>query len=388
MKILRLSPVHLLLTIIATALLMTISVHAQSTTGIGGRPANPDPNNPRTQSIFIMEIEGGESKQDTILVANNSDVEQTIELYAVDGIVSSSGSYTCRQESEARVGIGRYTTLEKNSLTLKPGETEEVSFTVTMPSNADVGEHNGCIVFQTPTNDSATEGNIRVHMRQAIRLVATVPGDLHRDVAISSFTVDNTEAGLIYRLNLKNTGNVSADIDSKVSVSSLFGNEIYSNGGGYPVIANQILELTFEHPEKDRPLFGGWYRVNALIRYDKEAGVFGADNTDNLVTKTAEPKTIYIPPTPTGLAILITVLIAAAAAGSYLFLRRRELNTLRENGRKHIVKKGETIRTVATTYGTSWKQIARVNSIKAPYDLETGQSLRVPTKKTKHLKRK
>ena len=53
---------------------------AVSANGIGGRPANPDPNNPRTSSIFIYNLSGGASKSDQLYVQNGSDKEETIEV--------------------------------------------------------------------------------------------------------------------------------------------------------------------------------------------------------------------------------------------------------------------------------------------------------------------
>jgi len=60
-----------------------------SANGIGGRPANPDPNNPRTSSIFIYNLPGGASKSDQLYVQNGSDKEETIEVYSVDGTVTT-----------------------------------------------------------------------------------------------------------------------------------------------------------------------------------------------------------------------------------------------------------------------------------------------------------
>ena len=83
-----------LLTTVGIIAALAVSVEAISGGSIGGRPAHPDPNNPRTQSIFIMTLDRGESQSDAILVANNGDERQSVELYATDCIVSNSGAYT------------------------------------------------------------------------------------------------------------------------------------------------------------------------------------------------------------------------------------------------------------------------------------------------------
>ena len=71
-----------------TCLTVAMAVPAGAATGgIGGRPANPDPNNPRTESIFIYTLDKGASKQDQVLVSNGSSETKTVELYTVDGVV-------------------------------------------------------------------------------------------------------------------------------------------------------------------------------------------------------------------------------------------------------------------------------------------------------------
>lgn len=173
--------------LIASSLVMPVL--AQQSGGIGGRPANPDPDNPRTQSIFIHTLEAGSSVDDSVLVSNRTGEERTIEIYAVDGVVTNTGAYTCEQRSESRDGVGRWISLAESEVTLQYGEERIVDFTLQMPEIADIGEHNGCIVFESKRDLDEQSGGIRINTRQALRVVATIPGDLKREVNISSFAV-------------------------------------------------------------------------------------------------------------------------------------------------------------------------------------------------------
>ena len=351
---------------------------AVSSGGIGGRPANPDPSNPRTQSIFIMTVDRGQSKQDAVDVINNSDITQKIKLYAVDGVVTNTGAYTCRQDAEARVGLGAWTHLDQSEVTLAPGKDIKVPFTVKMPSNADVGEHDGCIVFASAddtVNNSA--GNVQLHTRQAIRLVATVPGDLKRDITIQSFDFEHTDGKSLYSVALKNVGNVSADVDIKVSVRSLFGNLLYSNGGGYPVISNQVLQQQFEQTNK--PFFGGWYVAQASIQYDMHAGEFGTSNTSSLITKKSHAVTVFMSPQPLAALLMLVVVLAIIGGLVYWLVSRRNQQTMFRTARVHTVLGGETIQSIANDYGVPWNKLTALNHLKPPYILEPGAELRVPS---------
>lgn len=360
------------------------NVSALSSGGIGGRPANPDPNNPRTQSIFILDTKKGETKKDVILVANNSDQKQTIELYAVDGIVTNTGSFTCSQESEAKQKMGAWISVDKAVVMLDPGKTEEVSFTLAMPTTADVGEHNGCIVFQSADEEEQASGNVRIRTRQAIRVVATIPGDLQRSVEITSFTTGVDDNKQTYTLNLKNTGNVSADVDAKVYLTSLFGGVVYENGGGYPVLADQKLDLTFVNERA--PFFGGWYYASAKIAYDDRAGTFGTGDSQHLIKKEAKRQLVFVVPTIAGALTMVVLLGLIGGVISWLVLRRyRRLDALK-HWDSYTVKQSDSIQSIANKYDVSWKKLAAINSITAPYVLQDGNRLRVPAKSNKVLK--
>lgn len=364
------------------ALVVDVPVGAIAVGGVGGRPANPDPNNPRTQSIFVLTLDKGESGKDTALVVNNSEQTQTIRLYAVDGLTTNTGSFTCRQEADARVGLGKWTTISKSEVTLASGDNTEVPFTVKMPANVDVGEHNGCIVFQTKDDNSTADnedgGSVQIKTRQALRLAVTVPGDLKRDVTIENFDVTTVEGQQAYVLDINNVGNVSADVDVSVKVKSVFGGEIYSNGGGYPVLSDTSLSLTYT--QEETPMFGGFYSVEATVSYDSEIGTLGVE-TGSTVTKSSGEKVVFIAPSATGALILLVLMLAVIAAVTWYVRRYLRHKKVVNKGDTHTVKKGDTIQSVADEYGMSWKHLAATNKIKAPYTLKEGQTLHVSATK-------
>ena len=370
--------------VLSLVFVMTFASGASAITagGIGGRPANPDPANPRTQSIFIMKLNGGDAGQDAVKVVNNSGQPQQINLYAVDGELTNTGAYTCRQQDDATNGVGAWTKLSDGSVKLKSGDSVEVPFTVNVPKNADVGEHNGCIVFENADQDSAeAEGNVRIKTRQAVRLVVTVPGDLKRNIEITSFDHKPKNDGLHYNISLKNSGNVSADTDVSVLVRSVFGNKVYKNGGGYPVLPDQKLDLSFV--QEKVPFFGGWYRAQVTMSYNKEAGTFGTSQADEVITKRSDDKLIYIAPTPGGVLVIGLAFLALVGGLIAWKLRRNYRRNILENGARYTVKTGDTIQSVADKHAIKWQKLASINHIKAPYTLEPDTTLNVPKNSAK-----
>src|SRR3989344_467441 len=124
------------------------TTYALSSGGVGAYPAHPDPAIPFSESWFIYNLDLGESKDDAIIIFNNTEETQTIKLYPVDSIPSNQGNFALRAENETREGIGAWIKLDESFVTLEPGASKEVTFTITIPADADVGEHSGGIIIQ------------------------------------------------------------------------------------------------------------------------------------------------------------------------------------------------------------------------------------------------
>ncbi|HMR72429.1 MAG TPA: DUF916 domain-containing protein [Candidatus Saccharibacteria bacterium] len=315
--------------LLACIIALTSTSAAFAAGGIGGRPANPDPDNPRTQSIFLYTLNSGDSKTDQIFLSNGGDSEETVRLYTVDGVATNTGSYTCEQESEERDGVGSWVYLSKSEITLPAKATMNLDFTVTVPEGADVGEHNGCIAIQKRDDPGEVTGNLRIHTRQAVRMAIVVPGDIHRKVEIESFEATSHLNGQDYEVILKNSGNVSADVDLKLRLKDVFGNTVYMNGGQQPVLANKSLQLNYQG--EYRPFFGGWYIASVDIAYDKRAGVYGTLNPSELLRASGPNIIVFVWPS---IWFFIILGILAVLTTGYLVGRRRTTYGLRKKGKK------------------------------------------------------
>lgn len=355
--------------------IVAVPANAVESGGIGGRPANPDPSNARTKSIFIYELKTGEAKTDAVFLMNNTSKDETISLYAVDGILTNTGAYSCKQAIESKDDVGSWVKLDETQVTLPANSTKQVSFTTTVPDGIDVGEHNGCLVFQSDTDEGDVQGNVRVRTRQAIRLVVTIPGDLKKEVGIKSFSVSKLDQYQQFLLTAANKGNVSADIDARVVLRTLWGSNVYNDGGGYPVLANNELQLNFLN--ENLPFWGGWYKASSQITYDTRIGVFSVDENGTLTTKQSPAVTVFV--NPQAGAWVVYVLFAFIIVGLVYFwiIRRRELKMIAA-WPEYTVKKNDSVTSLAGEKGVSWKVVARANQLKAPYAIAAGQTIKLP----------
>ena len=411
-----------LLFALGVLIIPTGMVGAQSG-NIGGRVANPDPDNPRSKSIFIYTLDRGETKKDQLLVVNRSDEEQTITLGSVDGVVTNTGDYTCRQEVEPLEDSGSWVQLSKQEVVLPAGGEELVDFTVTVPTQADVGEHNSCLTMQAveeDTEDEATSG-VRLRTRQAIRMVVTIPGELRRDISIENFAVthglstrpfylfgestfeknadlkemltfEQKSALQQYALTVANKGNVSADVYMRVQVASKLtipwmNSQIADIGGEYPVVPDE--SLTREFTTELQPLFGGWYKATPSLRYDKRLGVFGTSGTGaEYETIVGSSVDMFFWPTILGWIIIAIILIFILIIIWHTTGSVKRRRTLKNSASKYKVKKADTIQSLAKKSKVSWEDLASLNNIPEPYSLEVGQTILLPNYKKKRTTRR
>lgn len=351
--------------------------------GLGGKPARPQADNARSQSIFIHTIEPGASVADAILVINNEATEKRALVYATDSQISSGGAFACAQKVDSKNSVGSWITVEQEEVAVPAFKTAEVGFSITVPGGTAPGEYNGCLVVQEADRAAEVIGNgLSLSFRSAVRVAITVPGELRKGLFITHLTSEHVPSEQrAVQVKLKNNGNVSLDTDVRVSLTFLGLTKGVSVGGTFPILANNESTLNFLLNE---PKWGGFYVVAARATYnpDPSAGIgsMSASTTEQV------SQLVWVKPAPRELAIEL-LLLAATVLGIAAFIWRRvQLGKLRRGGRKHTVAKNEDIQSIAQKYQVSWKLLARINHLKPPYTIQIGQELTVPSKKKQSRK--
>lgn len=348
--------------------------------GMGGRPAYPRPDNPRTESIFIHTLEPGAVQEEGVLLLNNTDEQKTFLVYAVDSMVSSGGAFACRQMAEPKKEVGSWITLAKSEVTLDSGASEIVPFTITVPQNAGVGEHNGCIVIEEKKEKIEGQTGMTLTFRTGLRVAITIPGEITRKLEIVDFKIEpQKDGGYLLRAFAKNLGNVSIDADVQVVTRYFFGLTLAQHGGQYPILRGETSEWNFE---LKKPFWGGWYRSSFVVEYDENPEATVGVKSGKALTRLEGPSHwFWSSPTPAALAIEIAVLLLIAFGGFLFWLSQKRKRWIKENWIEYEVKDGEDINTLAKRFDVSWKLLAKVNKLKPPYALKSGEKIKVPPEK-------
>jgi hypothetical protein len=360
--------------------LVAVPVLAIEYGGFGGRPAFPRSDNPRTESIFIHTLNPGATQEEGVLVVNNSAEQKTILVYTVDSTPSTGGAFACEQLSQTKDDVGAWIALKKSEVTLESGTNELIPFTIEVPENAGVGEHNGCIIIQEKLEKPDNKSGVGLSFRTGLRVAITIPGELERKLEIVGFIVTPKDDGsFLLQPKVKNLGNVSIDADAQVTTRYFFGLIHATHGGQYPILRGDTSDWNFE---LKKLFWGGWYRSSFAVEYDAnpEAGV--GVKSGKKITRLEGPSIWFFSfPTPTGLAIEIACLLLFVFCLFLFWLSRKRKNWIKKNWVLYEIKSGEDIKTLAEKFDVSWKLIVQANKLKPPYALKTGEKIKVPPAK-------
>jgi len=467
--------------ILVIALFVTLdSARAINYGGVGGRPAYPRAENPRTDDIFVHTLKPGASQTEGVLVVNNSDETKTLMVYSADSTPSTEGGFACKQLSEPKNDVGSWITFgapqDTFSLLSDPAEDDDrdgllnqeeeqhstdpndpdtdndgfldgtevnfgydplgagilsndgdiagveisqlegaeeqeditsvdadnsgmsntqpvlvelspysnvlVPFTIVVPPDASVGEHDGCVLVQEKKERQQGQTGVVLSTRTGLRVAITIPGNIIRQLEIVNLQIlERTQGGKILHPIVKNSGNVSIDTEVKVLTKSFFGVEIAEHGGEYTILRSDTAEWNFEF---EPSFWGGWYKSFLTVEYDSSSEA--STGIESSVPKTVLKHPVvwfFIMPSIGALIIYLIVLLFIILLIFLWWLSRKRKKWISTKWVGYEVKSGDGLKALAQRYDASWRLLAKVNKIKPPYELKPGSVIKVPPKDDK-----
>ncbi|WP_233518125.1 WxL protein peptidoglycan domain-containing protein [Streptomyces corynorhini] len=168
--------------------LLTVLVAALAAAGVSAGPAatrdddvtwtvRTAPNSyGADRSSFSHAVNPGGEVEDAMVVANRGKVPLRLAVYAADGFTTNTGRLDLLPGGEKSVAVGAWTRAGRDTVTIGPGKTVTVPFTLSVPGNATPGDYVGGVVTSLRQSDEA-EG-INVDRRLGIRVKLRVSGAL------------------------------------------------------------------------------------------------------------------------------------------------------------------------------------------------------------------
>lgn len=185
---------------------------------------------PRTD--FSVGLDPGARTTDAVQISNLGNREITLDLSAMDMIKTPAGEPTLPVDpSETEPIAAAWVTLSDDTLTLAPGESTDVPFTVSVPVNAEPGDYGLAVVASMSQPTTTDDGQqVLIDARVGARVYLRVLGDLHSQITVTDITLERmapwwnpfgaqTQVDFV----IENTGNVRLDASAAVAISGLGG---------------------------------------------------------------------------------------------------------------------------------------------------------------------
>lgn len=359
-----------------SAVLLTIILLAQTASALtfNGFFANPVT---KGKTWFTYEMEPGDSVKDYLVVTNNQNTTQSFYIYPADLSASTDGGFAIKQRKEEMKDIGKWIELEETEVTLTPRSSQKIAFTLTVPNDEkiDVGEHAGGIAIEEkPASENNSQQGIVIHKRVGTRVYVTIPGEIIKDVQYESFKKDISKfrsfvIPKIYKFSVatNNIGNVSNKIEIVFNAKNILTGKIHTQKYSQMLTRETrgVSNFNWKAP------FCGIYKFSVDGKYQTLDGE-GVFKTDTLIG-------III---PWDLILLLIILVIFGLQGY------KKYKTLYsgENWKQYTVKSSDTVTELAEKYSVTWRQIVKVNKIKAPYSIKSGEKILLPIKTPKSRK--
>lgn len=222
------SAAAIILTVGLTASVGAAGAWAADSDGIASAPS-ADGGVDQTRSRFSYQIDPGQSVSDEYLVENTGTTQQKVSVYATDAFNAEDGSFALLDGGQEPKHAGSWVTFadgaKKVEVTLSPGAQQVIPFTLTVPADANPGDHAGGMIVSAPT----PSGQVTVDRRVAIRLYARVKGNIEAGLTISSISssyepsLNPFDGTTTMTLSLTNTGNVALGANTVAQVKGIFG---------------------------------------------------------------------------------------------------------------------------------------------------------------------
>ncbi|MDR7381747.1 hypothetical protein [Promicromonospora iranensis] len=167
----------------------------------------------------------GQSRTEHMVVVNHSDDAVEFLLTSADGYFTDTGRFNMLPSDQESVAAGTWIELPE-SVTVAAGAAEVVPFTVTVPDDAEPGDHAAGVAASV---HSTGGGEVAVESRVGFRVMTRVLGELAPALGLTasaSYTGDPNpfEAGTVDVVyELENTGNTRLNARPEISLSGPFG---------------------------------------------------------------------------------------------------------------------------------------------------------------------
>lgn len=172
------------LTITAAVTLAPLAAVGQ-TAATTGEPPTPQlaAVSPGPHGYFEYQASPGQTVGGSVRVVNPGPGPATFDVYPVDGMTSPATGVVYSARGQKLAAAGSWMKVSPGTVTLAPGASQVVHFSVTVPPSPFPGNHVAGVAAENPAGAASQQGSaggagvaLKVNTRVVVAVVVTVPG--------------------------------------------------------------------------------------------------------------------------------------------------------------------------------------------------------------------
>ncbi|MFF3871003.1 WxL protein peptidoglycan domain-containing protein [Streptomyces sp. NPDC001978] len=177
---------------------------------------------------YSYTVNPGGRLEDALVIANRGTTPLHLAVYAADGFTTRAGRLDLVAKDAKSTAVGAWVHTDRPDVTVRPGRSVEVPFTLTLPADTAPGDYMGGIVTspaqagQADGTDAGRRLGIRIRLRVGGALKPNLSvEDLHVRYAGTADPFAKGDATVTYTIH--NTGNAILAARQTVSLTGPFG---------------------------------------------------------------------------------------------------------------------------------------------------------------------
>ncbi|WP_407077550.1 WxL protein peptidoglycan domain-containing protein [Streptomyces sp. SCSIO 30461] len=193
-----------------------------ASTGLGKRP------------YFYLTAEPGTTVTDTVTVSNKTFGPLSFLLYAADAYnTERDGGFAVRTRKEPQRGVGAWAKPEREKVTVPAHGSVAVPYTLTVPENAEPGDHPGALVALDERITRGSGASVAVGVQRAVgaRVYLRVNGPTMPALTVEDVSYEpdrplvpgTGESSALISYTLHNRGNVTLNPKVALRAEGIFG---------------------------------------------------------------------------------------------------------------------------------------------------------------------
>jgi WxL Interacting Protein, peptidoglycan binding domain/WxL Interacting Protein, host binding domain len=191
------------------------------------QPVLFDPSNPLTESYFIFDSKPGTVITSHVRVTNSGTAKGSASLYPVDATTGQTSGAVYLNQNDPRKDVGSWLRLGVQQVTLNPGQSQVVSYQITIPGTVRPGQHLGGIVAENLTQSSSPQSNsaiqIKVKNLTIVAVQVNLPGPAIEQLAGTGVQAGGEHSYQELLVGLSNTGTVMLKPEGTLQVTDAQG---------------------------------------------------------------------------------------------------------------------------------------------------------------------